>query len=445
MFGHIPAPITPLVVFLLLAPALPRAAEEPIGETAPEQFAVHGQFTYVEQETSDFSAPYRAANSLSPDHGRETSDVTLYLGARLGASVDAWVDAEIDEGFGLDDTLGVAGFPSGEAYKVGRNRPYFRLPRAFLRDTVNLGGERETVDAAPNQLGGARSADRVVLTLGKFSVADVFDTNGYAHDPRGDFLNWSAIDAGTFDYAADAWGYTAGVAAEWYTGDWTLRAGAFDLSNVPNSTHLDPGGHEFQLIGELEHRHTLAGRPGRVVVTAFESRGRMALLVDAEAIASAQNTAIDVVPARRYRSRSGIDLNLEQQLGEDLGAFARIGGAGGNVEIYEFTEIDRTLAAGLSLKGSRWRRPNDTVGLALVDNRISATRQQYLAAGGLGILIGDGQLPHPGPEEILETYYQLAPFSTAQLTLDYQRIVNPAYNRDRGPVSVIAVRVHAQF
>jgi high affinity Mn2+ porin len=424
---------------------LPAAAEDEAAAEASEAFAVHGQFTYVEQSTSDFNAPYRGTNSLSPDKGAETTDATLYLGARLWRGAEGWIDGEIDQGFGLDDTLGVAGFPSGEAYKIGKNQPYVRLPRLFIRQTVDLGGTQQNVEADANWLAGMRSADRVVIWLGKFSVADVFDTNQYAHDARQDFLNWAAIDAGTFDYAADAWGYTVGGALEWYQSDWTLRAGLFDLSDVPNSADLEPAFHEFQLIMEAEHRHELAGRSGKLMVTVFDSWGRMGLLDEAVQRAQSTGMPVDIAAVRSYRSRLGASLNVEQQIAPDLGAFVRAGKAAGNVEVYEFTDIDRTLAAGLSLHGSSWHRSDDTVGLAAISNGISGEREAYLNAGGLGILVGDGQLPHPGPEQIVESYYSAGLLKFAHLTFDYQWINHPAYNRDRGPVSVFAVRFHAQF
>jgi high affinity Mn2+ porin len=414
-------------------------------ELNAQNFAVHGQFTYVEQETSNFNAPYAGTNSLSPDRGAETIDLTLYLGAHLWPGAEGWIDGEIDQGFGLDDTVGAAGFPSGEAYKIGKNQPYLRLPRLFVRQTFDLGGERAAVAAAANQLGGSHTANRVEFSVGKFSVADLFDANQYAHDPRGDFLNWAAIDAGTFDYAADAWGYTAGAALEWYQGAWTLRGGLFDLSTVPNSVHLDPGFHEFQSVIELERRHEIAALPGRVAVTVFDSRGRMALLDEAVRLAESTRAAVDIATLRRYRGRIGASLDFAQQLRPDLGVFARIGMAGGNVETYEFTDIDRTESLGMSLQGTRWHRSDDTVGLAAINNGISAARERFLNAGGLGILVGDGRLPHPGPEQIIETYYSLALMGAAHLTVDYQWIDHPAYNRDRGPVSLVAVRLHAQF
>ena len=427
---------------LLAALALSCATRAPADE---ERFAIHGQATWVEQEVDSFAAPYAGDNSLTPSQGRETSDVTLYLGVRPWQGAELWVAPEIDEGFGLNDTLGVAGFPSGEAYKVGRNKPYLRLPRAFVRETVDTGGEVTALAGAANQLAGSRGADRWVFTVGKFGVTDIFDTSQYAHDPRNDFLNWSAIDAGSFDYAADAWGFTVGAAAERYLGDWTWRAGIFDLSNIPNSEHLEPGFHEFQLIGEIERRYALFGQTGRVLLTGFDSRGRMGLLDAAIALGEASGTTPDVVRVRQFRSRPGASITWEQPLSEAVGLFARVGKATGNVEAYEFTEIDRSVEIGASVRGAAWSRPTDTLGLAAIDNGISGARERYLALGGLGILIGDGRLPHPGAEEIIESYYSWAAFSGVAVSLDYQYIRNPAYNTDRGPVSVFSVRVHAQF
>lgn len=410
-----------------------------------QRFAVFAQATYTEQETDGFHAPYAGPNSLSPKSGRETADATLFLGARLWSGAELWVDPEADQGFGIDDTLGLAGFASGEAYKVGRNAPYFRLQRAFIRQTINLGGEVAAVDAGPNQFAMQQSTDRLVVTVGKLSVVDIFDVNRYAHDARADFLNWSVIDAGTFDYAADAWGYSAGGALEWYAGSWAWRAGLFDLSDVPNSAVLEPALHEYQVDLEAEHRHELLGQPGKIDLTVFESRGRMALLRDAIGYREASGPPPDPALVRRYRKRDGVSLNVEQQLTANVGMFARLGDAGGNVETYEFTDIDRTLSVGVSVNGGPWRRAGDTVGVAGVINALSRDRRQYLAAGGLGILIGDGKLPHAGHEDILETYYELAAVSAVHVTLDYQWVANPAYNRDRGPVSIFALRIHAEL
>ncbi len=410
-----------------------------------QRFGVHVQATYGRQWTDAFRAPYAGTNSLSPSSSRATTDLTLFLGARLWRGAEIWLTPEIDQGFGLDDTVGVAGFPSGLAYKIGAHDPYLRLQRAFVRQTFNSGGASETIEGLAQQLAGSHSRDRWVITLGKFSITDVFDTNQYAHDPRADFLNWAVLDTGSFDYAADAWGYTVGLAVERYIGAWTFRAGAFDMSDVPNSKSLEPGFHEFQLDGEIERRYELFGQTGRVLVTGFESRARMALLQDAINLALATGTTPDPAAVRQYRSRFGIGVSLEQPISSDLGIFVRAGKASANVEAYEFTDIDRTLSLGASLRGTRWQRRADTLGVALIDNRISALREQYLDLGGLGILVGDGKLPHSGAEQILETYYSVGALSWLHVAIDYQWVKNPAYNSDRGPVSIFGLRVHAQL
>ena len=418
------------------------AAASPALET--DDFAIHGQTTFLEQYVPSFHAPYAGPNSLTPNQGRETWDATAFLGWRLWSGAELWVDPEIDQGFGLNGTFGAAGFPSGEAYKVGASVPYLRLPRMFIRQTINLGGDTEKLEAGANQFSGSQTADRLVITLGKFAVTDVFDTNKYAHDPRNDFMNWTIADTGTFDYAADAWAYTYGGAVEWYKDQWTLRGGVFDLSIAPNTTNLDPTFDQFQWDGEIERRYALWGQPGKIAVTGFLTRGRMGSFQDAINLAALTGGPADITQVREYKSRGGVSLNLEQQVTEALGLFARAGWADGNLEPFEFTDVDRTAAAGLSLNGKQWGRPDDTFGLAGVVNGISKVHEEFLNDGGTGILVGDGMLPHPGPEQIVETYYAL-PVSYFKLTLDYQFIVNPAYNEDRGPVSVLSARLHADF
>lgn len=422
-------------------------APEAPAQAAPDQrFAIHAQSTFTAQGTPGFASPYAGANSLAPSQLKETFDVTAYLGARLWRGAELWANPEIDQGFGLSGTMGVAGFPSGEALKVGKANPYFKLPRAFLRQTIALGGEATPVEAAANQLAGSQTANRLVITLGKFGVVDVFDTNAYAHDPRGDFLNWSVVDTGTFDYAANAWGFTFGGAAEWYQGAWTLRAGLFDLSRVPNQPALEIDFSQYQINGEVEHRHTLAGHPGAVRVGAFFTRGRLTRLADAIAFYDANDTIpADLTPLRRPTDKWGIQLNAEQEVSATLGLFLRAGYGDGKVEADDFTDIDRTAAIGGQLKGAGWGRADDRIGLAGVVNGISKLHQQFLADGGLGVLVGDGALPHPGSEWIIESYYDWQAIKGVNLTADYQFIANPGYNRDRGPAHVFALRLHGAF
>jgi high affinity Mn2+ porin len=415
-------------------------------EAASEAFAIRGQFTNVTQYHPPFTAPFYGPNSLIPGHrGNETVDATLYAGLRLWDGVEAYVNPEVDQGFGLSDTLGVAGFPSGEAYKIGAAAPYPRLPRTFFRYTLGLGGEDEKIAPGLNQLAGARQTDNLIVTVGKFSVVDIFDTNAYAHDPRSDFLNWSIIEAGAFDYAADAWGYTYGGAAEWTQSWWTLRQGLFDLSKIPNSKYLETDFSQFEVAAEAEERHELFGQPGKLKFLFWVNRGRMANYNAAVALGQATGTTPDVARVRQYSSRPGVALNLEQQIAPDLGAFARATADNGSKEVYEFTEINQSISAGISLKGARWYRPGDTIGLAGAINGISPQARNYFAAGGLGVLLGDGRLPRYGLERIFEVYYNFCFIEGVNLTLDFQHVVNPAYDAVRGPVEIIAFRTHAEF
>jgi high affinity Mn2+ porin len=291
------------------------------GVEAPEtdRWAFHAQSTYTHQFTPNFSSPYIGPHSLLPNEGRETWDVTLYAGLKLWPGAEFWVNPEIGQGFGLSNTLGVAGFPSGEAYKVGASVPYPRLQRMFVRQTIDLGGKSEDVEADINQFAKTQTADRLVITGGKFNIADVFDTNKYAHDSRKDFMNWALIDTGSFDYAGDAWAYDYGGALEWYRGNWTARGGVFDLSIVPGSTELDPTFSQFQWLGEIEHRHEFWGQPGKIAVTGFLTRGNFGTYAGAIALAQMTGGPADISAVRRYTSRPGISFNAEQQLNPDLG------------------------------------------------------------------------------------------------------------------------------
>jgi len=433
-----------------MAAAAPAFADDPSAggdaPAAPQDWAVHGQVTNIWQYHPEFRSPYQGTNSLDHlEHTNETTDATLFLGVKLWKGAQFWVDPEINQGIAPSGTEGVAGYVNGDGSKVGKVHPYFRIQRAFLRQTFDLGGDSTKVDPDQNVLGGSDTANRVVVTVGKFDVTDIFDDNKYAHDARSDFLNWSIIDAGSFDYAADAWGYSFGSAVEWYQGDWTLRTGLFDLSTQPNGKDLTPWFGQFQVDAEIERGFKLGGHDGKLKVTGFMSRGRMGTFADAITLAETTNTIPSTGDVRRYQSRFGVSVNLEQEIAKDIGFFARAGADQGNVEPYEYADIDDTVSAGFSFGGARWGRKDDTFGIAGVVNEISKIHQDYLNDGGLGILVGDSKLPHPGPEEILEAYYAVGVVKGITVSFDVQGVENPAYNRDRGPVPVLSARLHGQF
>ncbi len=420
--------------------------------TDTDRVNFHGQATFTWQGYPAIRSPFSGPNSLpSSGEGRETTDLTLFAGVRLWQGAELWIDPEIDQGFGLGNTHGAAGFFSAEAYKGGSSYPYARVQRAFVRQTIDLGGDTQKVDADLNQFAGSHTANRLTLTLGRFAVTDIFDTTPYANNAKNDFLNWSVINAGTFDYAGDGWGYTYGAAAEWYQSDWTLRGGIFDLSKTPaggaspQGANLDSSFRQFQLVGEIERRYQLGDQPGVLKITGFLSRGRAGDFAAVIALSQATGMPADITAVRGYTGRPGVSINWQQQVTDSVGVFARAGWADGSVEPWDFTDIDRTISGGVSLKGKQWGRPDDTIGIAGAINGISKVHQQFFNDGGLGILVGDGTLPHPGLEQIIETYYSYALTASIKLTADYQFINNPAYNTDRGPVNVFSGRVHWQF
>jgi high affinity Mn2+ porin len=429
-----------------LPSASPTSSPSPV---TPERWNVHAQITNLQQYHGAFPSAYSGAESLSPTADTaKTFDLTLFLGARLWKGGEGYVNPEIDQGFGLNGTFGVADFPSGAAYKVGASKWYERLHRYYIRQTFNKGGSSQAVEGSINQLAGAQDVNRLMLTFGKYSVVDIFDNNTYAHDPRNDFMNWGIVDMGAFDYAADSWGYTRGFTAEYVRKNATLRAGIFQLSVTPNTTKIEPQFlRQFSPVFEYERNTSfLVGRPGKIRALAYGDYGFMAPLADATDAAAGAGLPPDASLFRTSKHwKLGGGINVEQEIAPHVGFFARMSAQNGSYESFDFTEVDRSLSGGFSFDGATWKRPNDTFGIAGVSSGLSQPHQQYLAAGGLGILIGDGNLSYAG-ERVLETYYRLGISKGVSLTGDYQRIINPAYNTARGPaVSVFSLRVHGEL
>jgi len=412
------------------------AAEFPDGA-----WSTHYQYTFIDQGHPGFRSPYSGPNSLNPGNRQnETMSATAYLGRSLWSGAALYLNPEFNQGFGLSHTTGLAGFANGEAQKAGEHVPKLNVARLYLTQTIGLGGEQEDVKDDLNQIAGKRDVSRITVYAGKMAVNDLFDANAYAHDTRNDFLNWSVWEGGAYDYAADQKGYSDGIAAELNQKDWAFRAGGFLEPKRSNSRDLDTrvwrrGGYQ----AELEERYKLFERDGKLRLLGFYNRAVEGNYRDALTV-----PGIDIAQTRKTRDKTGFVINLEQAITDDLGAFARFSWNDGRNEIMSFTDIDRSGQLGFSLKGAMWGRPDDTIGLAGVVNGLSSTHRAFLAAGGLGILIGDGRLNY-ATEDILEAYYRWQVTEPLSLTADCQFVANPAYNRDRGPVSLLAVRLHLQI
>lgn len=419
------------------------AAEDAKIGTESDRWELHAQTTYIQQGYPSFRSPYQGPNSLSPfAQTKQTWSMSAYVGVRLWDGGEVYYNPELLQGFGLSDTVGVAGFPNGEAQKSDFPYPRYSTSRLFLRQTFGFGGEQETLQSAPNQLSDKVDVSRLTVQVGRFSVTDYFDNNSYARDPRRDFMNWSIWASGAFDYSADKIGLSYGAVAELNQKDWALRGGYFLMDRESNSNDFDSRVFERgEYILELEERYDLFSHPGKLRVAPWINSAFMGSYSETLA-----NPALDldIAQTRKGRIKYGYYVNLEQSIADDLGVFGRWSWNDGHTEIMAFTDIDRSLSGGVSIKGTRWGRTDDTIGIAGVVNALSPDHRDFIAAGGLGILIGDGRLNYE-TERILETYYSYALLKTTSLTFDYQFIVNPAYNADRGPVSVFSARLHADF
>ncbi len=413
--------------------------------TDPEsdRWEIHGQTTFLPQGYPAFHAPYSGPNSLTPaPQTQETWSNSLYLNARLWEGGEVYYNPELLQGFGLNDTVGVAGFPSGEAQKSNFPFPHYNTSRLFVRQTFGFGGEQEELASGPVQLAGKADISRLTLQAGKFSVIDIFDGNSYAKDSRKDFMNWSIWAPGAFDYAADKLGLSYGVTAELNQKQWALRAGYFLMDAVSNSNNFDTKLFQRgEYVVELETRYSLFSLPGKLRTIAWLNSafsGSYRETLDNPAL------NLDIAQTRTGRIKYGYVINLEQALTDEVGLFGRWSWNDGKTEIMAFTDIDASLSLGASIKGTRWGRPDDVIGLGGAINALSRDHRDFIAAGGLGPLIGDGRLNYRR-ERILETYYAFALNKALTLTADYQFVTNPAYNADRGPVSIFSGRLHGEF
>lgn len=403
---------------------------------------VRGQATFLLQGHPRFRSPYRGESSLSPAaNARNTFSTDLVLGRRLWPGAEVILDASVTRGFGLSESRGVAAFPNNEAFRLGTTEPYVYVPRIFVRQTIGLSGDTIPGDDDPMRFGGPLPRERITITAGKFSAWDIFDDNRYAHDARTQFLNWALVGAGAFDFAADARGWTYGLALEWEDGTWGVRTGAFQVARRANGLFMDPAlTRAWQVIGQVDRFYALDGRPGAVRLLYGASRARQSTW--GEIFANGFDTFYQN-PAG-YRLKHMVALNLEQEIADGLGFFARLSWNDGRTQNFMFTQMDRTTSAGLSLRGLRWNRPADTVGLATNVGWISRGQRHYLEAGGIGFIVGDGRLTY-APEWVTELYYDARIAPGINLGLNYQLVVNPGYNADRGPVHVFAVRLRTAF
>jgi high affinity Mn2+ porin len=408
-----------------------------------EWFSAHAQGTVVDSIHDHFHAPYTGPLSLKRIEPHATSETsTFYFATRFWQGGDFVFDPEVAGGQGLSGANGIAGFPNGEITRVGVVEPTPYVARCFMRQTFGFGGEQEEVTGGINEVVGTRDVHRLTVAVGRFSATDVIDDNKFSHDPRTQFLAWSMMYNGAWDYPADVRGYTDGIAFDLDEGTWELHYVIAAVSSVANGEHLDPNflkGHGQAL--EWVRHYEIRKRKGNLRLMTYLNDAHMGSY--AEALAQMPVNP-NVTLTQAYRTKYGFGMSWDQELTADLGVFCRLGWSDGQNETWMFTPIDRTVAFGFLTNGRRWCRPLDQSGLAFNVNGLSKVHREYLAAGGLDFNIGDGKLSYT-PEMILEWFYNLGVTRNSLFSLDFQEVWDPAYNRARGPVTIAQGRFHIEF
>jgi len=426
-------------LFLVLAGTIVSAQIQ--DEPPPSNLTFHFMNTVVQQGHDAFYPPYSGIKSLDSDaESQITVRNTWFLGRRIAKNTSFYINPELAGGSGLSGVAGIAGFPNGEAFRVGSGSPKVYVARMFLRHQIFLNDELEWVDNGVNQLREELATRRITLTAGKFSLLDFFDNSEYANDGRTQFMNWSLMTGGAYDFASDTRGNTWGVTAEYFVPGRVLRFAVTAPSSTPNGPKFDfnfPEAHGLNV--DFRQSIKLFKNPATIGMTGFLNSTLGARF--SEVI----NTAPDSVLGYRkgYRNKYGAVVNLEQQA-RRWAWFTSASWADGKTENWGFTQIDHSVNAGVMLLGSMWRRPNDRLGLAGVINGISQDQRNFLARGGNGFIIGDGKLNYQS-EKVLEVYYSIRATLNIYITLDYQYIWNMGYNADRGNIGVWGIRSHVEL
>lgn len=418
-------------------------------DTLKDQFwNYHFQLTLLPQYHPAFKALYSGENSLQKcEESTVSISTTLFLGMRLWKGAQVYFNPEASGGSGFSQTRGVAGFPNGEVYRVSDPSVHVYVGRLYLRQIFALSKTTHRVEDDFNQLAGREPDSYISLIAGKFSMMDFFDNNSFSHDPRTQYYNWALMGNGAWDYPANVRGYDYGLAMEFVRPRWAIRTALVAMPKEANGQQMEYNfTKSFGTAVEFEKKYMLGANPGTLRAMAYLNLAPMGNYDQSIQLGKAEDTIPDITLTRAEgRTKYGFGLNMEQNLGQYLGLFMRAGWNDGQNETWVFTEIDRTVTLGLSINGGMWKRGNDNLAVAFIMNGISSPHANYLKAGGMGFIIGDGNIRY-APEFITEVYYSFQFFGKLLwLCPDYQLIINPAYNQDRGPANAFGLRVHIEI
>jgi high affinity Mn2+ porin len=442
-----------LCVCILLIVGIPPAIAQENDSSSASKWSKHFQLTVISQSHSGFPAAYSGDKSLGSDAEAWATSLTttLYIGRKLWKGGTLYFNPEMSGGHGLSYATGVAGALNGETYRVGAVEPQLFIARAYLEQHIPLGNsDYEWVEDDVNQVRERVPTSRITLTAGKFAIADFFDDNAYAKDPRAQFFNWSVWANGAWDYPANTRGYTFGLVAALYKPHWAIRLSTVAVPRIANFHIMEYNGQAHSETLEFQHDLLVGKRKGMIRILANNTYSRAPSYADGiKAIPANDSFLLHVIAGTESNTRYGghkfgLGLNMDQELTEEIGLFARAGWNDGKYASWAFTEIDNSINAGLSGEGKKWKRPDAVWAIAVVSNGLSNDHRTFLASGGYGFIIGDGRLNY-GRESIMETYYNMLLSPHFWLTFDYQFVNHPGYNKDRGPVHVFGIRGHIEL
>jgi len=428
-----------------------------------KNWSIHFQQTVIPQHKLKIDAPYSGDFSLSDSAETQTSlTTTIFIGRRLWKGASVFYNQEMAGGSGLSQARGIAGFTNGECFRIGNPAPALYIARLFVRQDFALSNQRsfnekternskgkvvegeshaDPTEDGINSFEGNRASNRFSIAVGKFAISDYFDNNSYAHDPRSQFMNWALMSTGAWDYPANTRGYTWNVVLEYVRERWAVRAGTSLVPTTANGPDLNwqwatNNSHTF----EIEKSTTFFGKEGKIRALTSYTTTHMGSYDEAIKMPNPDIVAVE----KNGRTKYTLAINYEQELTKESGMFFRASWNDGNNETWAFTEIDRSISGGF-VKDNLFGRKQDRLNIGFVFNGISDPHRQYLAKGGYGFIIGDGKLPNYGLESILEINYNIKVNDWLSVTPDYQFVMNPAYNEDRGPVHAFALRIHTEF
>jgi high affinity Mn2+ porin len=413
-----------------------------------DRFWISGQSNFILQAHEPFHSPYSGPNSFRASGEAVVSrTVTLYTGVRLLRFTELVANFDEAGGRGLSDTLGVAAYVNADATDPTVGRSVY-LSRTFIHHTVALTADRIDEDPNPFYLQPSIPRRRLEFTFGKMSLLDFFDVNEVGSDTHLQFTNLAIGNNGIYEVPGDTHGFTVAAMATYQGPKIGFRFAEALLPKFTSSGGLDYNvRHVHSDNFQFDYStYTLQSYATHLRLLAFVNHADLGNYHEAnDAYLKGQDPVPDITAHRHPdTTKPGFGVNFEQELPANFRVYFRAGWNDGNYESFIFSEMNHTVSFGVDLSGDGWHRKLDRIGSAFVTSGLSQDHREYLALGGLGFMLGDGDLTY-GRESVSETYYTAHVIGGLYVAPLLSFVNNPGFNKDRGPVVVPGFRAHLDF